>query len=96
MSDLYFALHGAGSVLVVGLLLGAGLPAIFALGVRALSLGQTTEGAEVKATPLGKALAAICFGIVALAILVGIGTIIAHGLGAVLTFEGWVPVFKAR
>lgn len=39
MNNIVLALEGAGQVLLFGILLGAGLPTIFALGIRALSYG---------------------------------------------------------
>ncbi len=59
MHNVIFALDGAMRVLVVGLLFGAGLPAVFALGVRALAHG---DGGGTESNPeaphlLGKVLA---------------------------------------
>ena len=42
MNTVWLALEGAGNVLLAGLVLGAGLPAIFAMGIRALSWGSGT------------------------------------------------------
>lgn len=69
-------------VLLVGLLLGAGLPALFALGVRSLnsnrvlvSVGATGEDVT-KPSGAGLAGAVICFGVCVLAVLFGILVII--------------------
>lgn len=43
-------LESIGKVLVVGLVLGAGLPAIFALGLVAFSRGAGSDGADGTAT----------------------------------------------
>jgi hypothetical protein len=65
-------------VVVFGLLAGAGLPAIFALGLLALSQGRRTQpaGADsdviVGGNPAGIAAAAFCFLIVLAAIAWGI------------------------
>ncbi|CAM2840301.1 hypothetical protein RHDE110596_03495 [Prescottella defluvii] len=60
-------------VVLVGLLLGAGLPAIFALGLKSLSLGaQTGPDGQMSASPLGKLGAAACFATVLIAIIAGI------------------------
>ena len=77
------ALEGAGQVLVVGILLGAGLPVIFALGIRALSYG-VGGAADIEAHephPIGKVLAGLCFAVVIAAVLVGVGAIVASGFG---------------
>ena len=43
MNIISLALEGALQVLIFGLILGAGLPAVFALGIRALSFGTHDE-----------------------------------------------------
>lgn len=48
MHNLGFALDGAWQVLLAGLALGAGLPVLFALGIRSLAWGA---GATTSATP---------------------------------------------
>jgi hypothetical protein len=72
-------------VLLVGLLLGAGLPALFALGLRSLNAGRTVTagggggygGADTsKPSPLGLTGAIICFTILVAAVLFGIIVII--------------------
>ena len=69
-------------VLAVGLLLGAGLPALFALGLRSLSTGRTvTVGATAasdssRPSPAGLVGAVVCFGISILAVAFGIVVII--------------------
>jgi hypothetical protein len=64
----------------VGLLLGAGLPALFALGVRALEservLVADGAGLTSRASTGGKALAVLCFGVTALAVVFGIVVIV--------------------
>lgn len=93
MHNFAFALEGAWKVLLAGLLLGAGLPALFALGVRSLAYG-TGGDAEVshqRAHPIGKILAGICFATVAIAVLLGITYIVATGFGKTLSFEHIFP-----
>ncbi|MGO4200801.1 hypothetical protein AB4Z09_03385 [Rhodococcus sp. TAF43] len=58
-------------VVLVGLLLGAGLPAIFALGLKSLSMGAQ-PGPDGQASTLGKLGAALCFAVVLIAIIAGI------------------------
>lgn len=66
------------NVLLVGLLVGAGLPALFAVGVRAIAgPGSRDENGTV---PLGRlALAWTCFGIAILAIVGAIAFLAAGG-----------------
>ncbi|HEU5354393.1 MAG TPA: hypothetical protein VFU65_08020 [Actinocrinis sp.] len=78
-------------IVVVGLLAGAGLPALFAVGLRALSparaagsdagqQGQTrTQGGESAGSgPFGLTVAVVCFAIVLAAIGWGIYSIVNH------------------
>jgi hypothetical protein len=71
-------------IVVVGLLAGAGLPAIFALGMRALAIPgkshvRTSDRELVGGSPAGTAVAALCFLIVLGAIGYGIYIVVASG-----------------
>ena len=89
-------------ILVIGLVLGAGLPALFAVGVRALAYGQGGDaevhriGANPPAHPVGKLLAGLCFAIVLAAVVLGIVFIVASGFGKVLSFEHIYPVITDK
>ena len=86
MDTLIKALDALWQVLLVGLVLGAGLPALFALGLRSLNTGRTvTVGGgdgygsrpdTSKPSPLGLAGAVVCFAVVVLAVLFGIIVIV--------------------
>jgi hypothetical protein len=85
MEILTKALDALWQVLAVGLLLGAGLPALFALGLRSLNTGRTVTVSgggyggpdEVsKPSPVGLAGAIVCFSIAILAVAFGIVVII--------------------
>ncbi|GAA1756347.1 hypothetical protein [Nostocoides vanveenii] len=94
MNNFEFALEGAWKVLAAGLLLGAGLPAIFAFGIRALAYGQGGD-AEINheaGHPVGKVLAILCFAIVLAAVALGITTIVASGFGQKVSFEHIYPM----
>jgi predicted secreted protein len=102
MDQLFAALDAGWRVLLVGLVLGAGLPAVFAFGVRALAWG-TGGDAEVHATGmepkphlLGRVVASAMFALVIAAVLLGISYIVAHGLGYAITFNGILPVFTPK
>jgi len=98
MDNLGFALDGAWKVLIAGLVLGAGLPVVFALGIRSLAWGAGGE-AEVhesgvtgpKANPFGTVLGWILFAIVLLGVVLGITFIVASGFGKALSFEHIYP-----
>jgi hypothetical protein len=79
MSD-YIDLKVVGQVIAAGLLLGAGLPLVFAAGLRALSpAGESATGAApyrsgfvVTRNPAMVAVAVVCFAAVAASIVFGI------------------------
>jgi hypothetical protein len=86
MTDIVMkSLDALWQVALVGLVLGAGLPALFALGVRSLNRGRvlTAAGpgaggapATSTASTAGKAGAYVCFGICVLAVAFGIVVIV--------------------
>lgn len=67
-------------VVAVGLVLGAGLAALFALGVRALERDRVllADGDQLtsRASTAGRALAGLCFAVTALAVVFGIVVIV--------------------
>jgi hypothetical protein len=79
MEILVKALQAIWQVALVGLLLGAGLPALFALGVRALHGAEVAVGApgsSPSATPARRTLAYLCFGVCVAAVVFGIVVIV--------------------
>lgn len=66
-------------VLLVGLTLGAGLPALFALGLKGLARTEVRPDGTLAVTAGGRALAGVTFGIVTLAVVVGIVWIVSGG-----------------
>lgn len=101
MDQLWAALEATWRILLVGILLGAGLPALFALGIRSLAWGTGVEGngdETISVTPhlAGRIIAYLLFGLVILAVLAGVGYIVAHGLGYVVSFNGLVPTFTHK
>lgn len=96
--NLGFALSGAWQVLVVGLLLGAGLPMLFALGVRGLAAaaGGRAEAEPARPQAWGWPVAIVCFGIVAAAIIIGILVIVAPGFGMSVSFEHVIPTLVEK
>lgn len=83
-------LDGTLQVLVIGLILGAGVPAVFSLGVRAWTWGASDVDTIVEHRPhlIAKVAAAACFLVVLGAIVLGIGIIIAGGFGLDVVW-GW-------
>jgi TRAP-type mannitol/chloroaromatic compound transport system permease large subunit len=99
MSQILLALQGGAQVLFAAILLGAGLPVIFSLGMRALAFGSGGSAeiaADMKPHPVGKALAGLCFGVVVVSILVGIAWIVGTGMGYSLVFDHLLPTFRKK
>jgi hypothetical protein len=103
MHNLEFALQGAWKVLLAGLVLGAGLPTLFGLGIRSLAYGAGGE-AEVHASgvtgpaarPIGTVVGYALFAIVVLGVLLGITFIVASGFGKALSFEHIYPTIVPK
>lgn len=93
MNEIPLALEGAWRVLLASLVLGAGLPVIFAFGVRsrALGAGGDAEVDHAKGRPIGNVLAAICFLVVLAGIAIGITIVVASGFGKVVSFAHVFP-----
>ena len=91
MHNLGFALDGAWRVLLAGLLLGAGLPVLFALGVRSLAWA---DAGPVR--PLGRAAGYALFAVVIIGVVLGITFIVATGFGKALSFAHVYPTFVPK
>jgi hypothetical protein len=89
--NLGFALDGAWRVLLAGLVLGAGLPVLFALGVRSLA----SAGAG-PVRPLGRATGYALFAVVIIAVVLGITFIVATGFGKALSFQHVYPTIVPK
>ncbi|WP_194924755.1 hypothetical protein [Catenulispora pinisilvae] len=74
-------LNALWKIVVIGLLMGAGLPALFAVGLRALvprggTVGGTEAGAAASPALLGKLIAGLCFAAILAAMAWGIYSIV--------------------
>ena len=87
------ALRAVGQILLVGLVLGAGIPVLFSAGIRAMAYGAggDAETSHAPGHPVGKVLAVVCFAVVVLVVVMGITFIVASGFGKTLSFEHVVP-----
>ena len=96
MRSLELALQGAGKVLLAGLVFGAGLPVVYALAMRALTVGGrrvTTEDGTVRfeQSAAGRALAALLVLVLFGGVVLGLVLIVASGFGKAVSFEHVVP-----
>jgi hypothetical protein len=96
-------LEAAGQVALVAVFLGAGLPVLFALGVRSFAVARTAGGAADGAgtdhglrQSLLRAGGILCFVLVVAAVAVGLTVIIATGFGQEVSFEHVVPTFVPK
>ncbi len=74
--DIWESIQPIWKVFAVGLLLGAGLPALFALGVHYGAVHTGHDGEVIRASAAGKAISYICFAVVGIAILFGLAVLI--------------------
>lgn len=112
MSTFDLFLQASWKVLVASLLIGALLPALFALGVRFLASGRSSvavssggvstavssEGARHGADggPVGTVAGVVCFAVVVMAVALGLAYIVAAGQGEVLNFDHGYPMFVPK
>jgi hypothetical protein len=97
-------LEAAAQVAVIALVLGAGLPALFAVGVRSFALagGASPDGSAADTAspsvpaPLLRLIGGVCFAVVVLAVLVGLTIIVATGFGQEVSFEHVFPTFAPK
>ncbi|QHC71678.1 hypothetical protein [Rathayibacter sp. VKM Ac-2801] len=104
-------LSAAGQVALVAVLLGAGLPVLFAVGVRsfAVAAGVPASGSAVPASgsaapavrsglpaPLLRGIGVLCFALVVGSVVIGLSVIIATGLGQSVSFEHVIPTFVPK
>lgn len=97
MNTISLALKGASNVLFAGLVFGVGLPVIYALAMRALTIGASVDtdpdGApRLHPTASSKAITALLLAVIVGGVALGITIIVASGLGKVVTFDHVIPM----
>lgn len=85
-------------VLVVGVVVGAGLPAIFALGIKALAYGAggDAEMSHEAGHPIGTVVGYLLFAVVLAVIAMGISIVVSSGLGYAVNFSHVIPTFHKK
>jgi hypothetical protein len=98
MNTLALAADGAWKVLAASLILGAGLPVIFALGVRgrASAAGTEGDGQQTERHPAGNLFFGLCLLVVLLGVAVGITIVVASGLGRAVSFQHIYPTIVSK
>jgi hypothetical protein len=91
-----------GQVLLISLVLGAGLPILFALGLRATAWGsggdaeEHAQGVSPAPHPLGRVLGVLCFALVVAGVVLGITYVVASGFGYELAFADGRPTLAEK
>lgn len=86
-------------ILAAGLLLGAGLPVLFSVGIRAMAHGAGGEAETGTASaphPAARVVGLLCFAVVVLCVVLGITFIVATGFGKALSFEHVYPTIVSK
>ena len=96
MNTFTLLLEGAGSVLFAGLVFGAGLPVVYAIALRVLTIGATTyddETGEIHSTPRlsSRLFSGVLIAVVVAGIVVGMMIIVATGFGKEVSFDSIYP-----
>ena len=93
IDNLQFAADAAWRVLFASLVFGAGLPVLYALGIRAFAWGTggDAEVSHARGNPLGKVVAGVCLVVVLAGVVLGITIIAATGFGKSVSFEHGYP-----
>lgn len=96
MNQVFAAADAAWRVLLAGIVLGAGLPALFSIGVHQLALGHGTSSTPTTHRYVHRAVSYVAFALVLVAIILGLTYIVSHGLGYKMGFNGVLPTFTHR
>ena len=96
MTTLQLLFEGASEVFVAGLVFGAGLPFVYAIALRVLTIGSTAyadPSGEIHSTPRmsSRLFAGVLIAVVVAGIVVGMMIIVATGFGKEVSFENIYP-----
>ncbi len=94
-------LEGAGEVLVAGRVFGAGLPVVYALALRVLTLGATSYAGpdgDIHSTPRmsSRLFSGVLIAVVVAGVLLGLMIIVATGFGKEVTFDTIFPTLTDK
>lgn len=96
MDNFKLLLEGASSVLFAGLVFGAGLPVVYAIALRVLTIGATSyadPSGEIHSTPRlsSRVFSGLLIAVVVAGIVVGMMIIVATGFGKEVSFDTIYP-----
>ena len=101
MNTVKLLLEGAGEVLVAGLVFGAGLPVVYALALRVLTIGATSYAGpdgEIHSSPRmsSRLFSGVLIAVVVAGVLLGLMIIVATGFGKEVTFDTIFPTLTDK
>ncbi len=91
--------NAIGQVVLVSILVGAGLPALFALGIRSMALssgGPAEVDAGTPARPVMKVVGWLCFAVVLAVVALGLTVIVSSGFGYHISFQNIFPTLVKK
>ncbi|AZZ56501.1 hypothetical protein [Rathayibacter iranicus] len=89
-------LSAAAQIALVAVLLGAGLPVLFAVGVRSFAVAGAPDASSGLPAPVLRGIGVVCFALVVAAVALGLSIIIGTGLGQSVSFEHVIPTFVPK
>jgi len=97
VTTLQLLFEGASEVFVAGLVFGAGLPFVYAIALRVLTIGSTAyadPSGEIHSTPRmsSRLFSGVLIAVVVAGIVVGMMIIVATGFGKEVSFENIYPM----
>ena len=101
MTTLQLLFEGASEVFVAGLVFGAGLPFVYAIALRVLTIGSTAyadPSGEIHSTPRmsSRLFSGVLIAVVVAGIVVGMMIIVATGFGKEVTFDTIYPTITDK
>jgi hypothetical protein len=101
VNTLNLILQGASKVFVAGLVFGAGLPFVYAVALRVLTIGSTSYAdatGEIHSTPRmsSRLFAGLLIAVVVAGVVVGMMIIVATGFGKEVSFEHIYPTIVEK
>lgn len=101
MNTLQLLFQGGSKVFVAGLVFGAGLPVVYAVALRVLTIGSTSyadESGEIHSTPKlsSRVFAGLLIAAVVVGVIVGLMIIVATGFGKEVSFENLYPTIVEK
>jgi hypothetical protein len=101
VNTLELLLKGASEVFFAGLVFGAGLPFVYAIALRVLTIGSTSYAGpdgDIHSTPRmsSRLLSALLIAVVVAGVLLGLMIIVATGFGKEVTFDTIYPTITDK